>query len=247
MNPNEFMFMANELINEGEKKLVGDITSGYRYVPSKEIEKERINMIKREECLNFIKNYVNLRGLNHQIHNTPTTTKLIIGNDFRCKEYVNMRIEWSEVRCSIGELTMTIINEVESKLKVPNSYSDCYDFVRYCENDVKNTKALITSVYGRSSYDIDDVIFNDPATIVKWKDGTKTVVKAIDEDFDPEKGLAMAIVKKTYGNKGNYFNQIKKWLPEEEIIETNGRTTLEELSAAMTRINKAAKVLKGEK
>lgn len=40
------------------------------------------------------------------------------------------------------------------------------------------------------------VIFNDPATIVFWSDGTKTVVKAHNEPFNQEKGLAMAIVKK---------------------------------------------------
>lgn len=69
--------------------------------------------------------------------------------------------------------------------------------------------------YGRTRIDpfeIERVIFNDPATIVFWKDGTKTVVKATDEPFDEEKGLAMAIVKKVYGNKGNYFNKIKKFL-----------------------------------
>ena len=58
------------------------------------------------------------------------------------------------------------------------------------------------------------VIFNDPATIVYWNDGTKTVVKASDGDeFDAEKGLAMAVVKKTIGlkefykvcGKGKYF------------------------------------------
>ena len=43
---------------------------------------------------------------------------------------------------------------------------------------------------------IKNVIFNKPATIVFWEDGTKTVVKAIDEPFDEEKGLAMAIAKK---------------------------------------------------
>lgn len=59
---------------------------------------------------------------------------------------------------------------------------------------------------------IENVIFNEPATIVFWKDGTKTVVKAENEDFDPEKGLAMAITKKVYGNKGRYFNQIRKWV-----------------------------------
>ena len=59
---------------------------------------------------------------------------------------------------------------------------------------------------------IKKVIFNPPATIVLWEDGTKTVVKAQNEDeFDSEKGLAMAISKKALGNKGNYCNEIKKW------------------------------------
>lgn len=58
---------------------------------------------------------------------------------------------------------------------------------------------------------IDKVIFNDPATIVFWSDGTKTVVKANNEEFDKEKGLAMAISKKAFGNKGNYFNNFKKF------------------------------------
>lgn len=56
---------------------------------------------------------------------------------------------------------------------------------------------------------IKNVIFNDPATIIFWNDGTKTVVKA-------EKGLAMAISKKVLGNKGNYYETFKKWLPEED-------------------------------
>jgi hypothetical protein len=65
--------------------------------------------------------------------------------------------------------------------------------------------------------EIKNVIFNDPATIVFWTDGTKTVVKCQDGDiYDPEKGLAMAISKKALGNKGNYCNELKKWLPEEK-------------------------------
>lgn len=68
---------------------------------------------------------------------------------------------------------------------------------------------------------IKKVIFNKPATIVLWDDGTKTVVKLtynidIFDDFDPEKGLAMAIAKKALGNKGNYYNEFKKWLPKED-------------------------------
>ena len=74
--------------------------------------------------------------------------------------------------------------------------------------------------YGLPHYnlltEITNVIFNDPATIVFWNDGTKTVVKAENEPFDPEKGLAMAIAKKALGNKGDYYNEVKKWLPEEK-------------------------------
>lgn len=65
---------------------------------------------------------------------------------------------------------------------------------------------------------IKNVIFNEPATIVIWSDGTKTVVKCQEgERYDPEKGLAMAISKKALGNMGNYCEVFKKWLPEEEV------------------------------
>lgn len=60
---------------------------------------------------------------------------------------------------------------------------------------------------------IKDVIFNGPATIVKWSDGTKTVVKCCEGDtFDPEKGLAMAISKKALGD----LKEVKKWTKEYE-------------------------------
>lgn len=68
------------------------------------------------------------------------------------------------------------------------------------------------------SVEITKVIFNNPATIVFWSDGKKTVVKcAGDEAFDEEKGLAMAISKRVLGNQGNYYNEFKKWLPTIEV------------------------------
>lgn len=74
--------------------------------------------------------------------------------------------------------------------------------------------------FGRTSLKISKVIFNDPATIVLWADGTKTVVKCQEGDiFDEEKGLAMAICKKAYGNKGNFNDIFKEWVPEE--VELN--------------------------
>lgn len=64
--------------------------------------------------------------------------------------------------------------------------------------------------------DIKRVIFSDPCTIVIWNDGTKTIVRCMDEKFDKEKGLAMCIAKKSLGNKGKYYDVFKKWIEEEE-------------------------------
>lgn len=80
--------------------------------------------------------------------------------------------------------------------------------------------SVSTSASSISVPSIKKVIFNYPATIVLWNDGSKTVVKCQDGDiYDPEKGLAMAISKKALGNKGNYCNEFKKWLPEDEEEE----------------------------
>ena len=72
------------------------------------------------------------------------------------------------------------------------------------------------------SFEIEKVVFNDPATIVIWKDKTKTVVKCQEGDeFDPEKDLAMAIAKKALGNKSNFNNTIKKWTVTYVITNLN--------------------------
>ena len=60
---------------------------------------------------------------------------------------------------------------------------------------------------------IKNVIFNPPATIVFWTDGSKTVVKCNAKDeFDPEKGLAMAIAKRCADNSDDFYKEIKKWV-----------------------------------
>ena len=63
-----------------------------------------------------------------------------------------------------------------------------------------------------TAIEIKKVIFNDPATIVFWSDGTKTIVKCgKDDTFDKEKGLAMAVCKKLLGHNRN-LRELKKWL-----------------------------------
>ena len=92
-----------------------------------------------------------------------------------------------------------------------NHYTD-NELTLTLENWIKFDKDYIID----RKEDIKKVIFNDPATIVYWKDGTKTVVKCQDGDvYDKEKGLAMAIVKKLFGNKGNYNKVFKKYIGED--------------------------------
>ena len=105
------------------------------------------------------------------------------------------------------------------------SYRSLYDIRNDAEVPINIYRNILNSTYGIGSLripEIKNVIFNDPATIVFWEDGTKTVVKCQDGDkFDPEKGLTMAIAKKAYGNKSGYCNKLKKWLPKEEPVDTN--------------------------
>ena len=59
------------------------------------------------------------------------------------------------------------------------------------------------------------VIFHNPATIVFWDDGSKTVVKCQESDtYNEEMGLALCFAKKAMGNKSNFNNVFKKWIPE---------------------------------
>lgn len=74
--------------------------------------------------------------------------------------------------------------------------------------------------------EIEKVIFSPPATIVLWTDETKTVVKCNGEKFDKEKGLAMAIAKKTLGNKGNYYEVFKEFIPEEDESNSENKKCL---------------------
>lgn len=95
-------------------------------------------------------------------------------------------------------------------------------------SNINARKSLLKQCYSNL---IKKVIFNEPATIVFWSDGTKTVVKCGEDDiWDSEKGLAMAVTKKFFGNEGFYYDIFKKWIPEEKQIEpivVNGRSLMD--------------------
>ena len=94
----------------------------------------------------------------------------------------------------------------------------CDSTEEFCINNDHFSPKTFSITELMSKPKIENVIFNDPAAIVFWQDGTKTVVKCHDGVFDPEKGLAMAISKKALGNKYDYYEEFEKWLPKEKEI-----------------------------
>lgn len=58
-----------------------------------------------------------------------------------------------------------------------------------------------------------NVIFHNPATVVFWDDGDKTVVKCQPGDtFSAEAGLTAAMLKKYMGNDNTFNKVINEWL-----------------------------------
>ena len=63
---------------------------------------------------------------------------------------------------------------------------------------------------------IKKVVFNPPATIVIFNDGTKSVVKCGEgEKFDPEVGFAMVMMKEMFESRSGFKKFIKKFIKEE--------------------------------
>lgn len=113
----------------------------------------------------------------------------------------------------LGSLTSGYIymNPIEKsnlkKEKEDNNMKTKFDYDQMHLKKTQKQKAMA---------EIKKVVFNNPATIVLWSDGTKTIVRSKNESFNPKKGLAMAIAKKHFGNEGYYYDIFKKWIPNEE-------------------------------
>lgn len=107
----------------------------------------------------------------------------------------------------------------------PLTFELSADAVRYIEQDLDSLKdhsrfieRTRNNISHKAKMDmIQKVIFNPPATIVFWRDGSKTVVKCGENDvFDPEKGLAMAISKRAFGDNRDYYEVFAKWVGKYE-------------------------------
>lgn len=111
--------------------------------------------------------------------------------------------------------------------------------IDYSRQSMEQAKKNDIVKFGMCSVSIRKVIFNDPATIVLWSDGTKTVVKCGPEDtFDMEKELAMAIIKKMAGND-NRFHKVFKQYTKKKKKEPG---SIGSISDIMAGLNQAAAI-----
>lgn len=81
---------------------------------------------------------------------------------------------------------------------------------------------------------IKKVIYKDPATIIFWSDGTKTVVKCMEgEDYDPEKGFMAAVTKKVFGDKYGWVmrHHVKPAVENENKVDA----LMDSIAAALRR------------
>lgn len=162
----------------------------------------RVGTVARVFEINGVECYrVLLDGFNNPHANGPTVTF-----------YSNQLASW------LNDSKETKKRALDRYLRYKKNNEYKNEMARYCRKNIIGilddctTHRTVQTVIPK----IKNVIYSDPATIVFWEDGTKTVVKCKNEKFDPEKGLAMAFSKKILGNKGNYYNVFKKWLPEEK-------------------------------
>lgn len=143
---------------------------------------------------NEIKIFAQKYGLTAETNHATldARTEVTLSKGVRYKKYV---VEWHEVPSIVAALN-TVISDASLLFGARRT------------ND--------PTVY-ECPFAIKDVIFSNPATIVLWEDGTKTVVKRQEGDeYSEEVGLALCFAKKALGNKSNFNNVFKKWIPEEE-------------------------------
>lgn len=127
-----------------------------------------------------------------------------------------------------NNLTITTTSDLDQGFRIACDPDHTIDAMRYCYNDIYQTQKA--SSEKKKNVEIKKVIFNEPATIVFWTDGDKTIVKCSDDEiFDPEKGLAMAVSKKMLGSTRIIDKWVRSCYNDEADKEITLTTAMESL------------------
>ncbi len=83
----------------------------------------------------------------------------------------------------------------------------------HIDGRLSDTRSITDQLKGKAKCgpEVRRVIYNGPATVVLWADGTKTVVRCQPGDvFDRRIGFLTALAKKVYGGGGRFNDVIRK-------------------------------------
>ena len=93
----------------------------------------------------------------------------------------------------------------------------------------------------RPTFVIDKVLFNPPATIVFWLDGTKTVVKCKEgEEFSEWAGIALCLAKKLYGPNFHKIFRAHCSDPEKTVNDMSDSEITKVVSQAIKGMHEAS-------
>lgn len=155
------------------------------------------------------------------------------------KEYDYGRDKDLELKGTIVDNCVIMVEMIDKNDKNHYIRHD-YDYTQFAFHEY----AILTSMYKtwkkqkkentKTDSVIDEIIFNPPATIIKWSDKTKTVVKCQRDDyFDAGKGVALAVLKKMLNSKdySKLLKEVAKFDSELKEIRKEARNRVKEKEA----------------
>jgi hypothetical protein len=150
--------------------------------------------------------------IDNQLHLEPIL-KMLDLSGYKWADGVNL-LDWQlSAKCCYLFVHANYTVTWTSENSCYDDYTDRYEFCTSTKMLSGADYSIDTKTDVDSDLKIKKVIFNEPATIIIWNNGTKTVVKCQEGDeYDKEKGFAMCITKKFFGNKSKFNNVMKEWI-----------------------------------
>jgi hypothetical protein len=162
--------------------------------------------VKQKEIKGIKREVINMRDYWTALHGEPT-------NVIKTKEYKSL----DELFNDIGKILNECINETPKP--TPNEKKD-----KVVIKDVRPATAIKHRKKNPTDFkplyipELEDVWFYEPATIVWFSDGTKSVaICGYDDTYDRETGVAICLCKRMLGNK-EYRELMDEWCYKKENL-----------------------------
>lgn len=164
-----------------------------------------------------LKLFCELNNIKFRVRETPfVEIEEIEFDDLSNNRHLYFDIDVSNFCCD-EEVEHYLINGLKKKFALNNRVTikrDSLDSLLYAKHYLEEKEKKTMSPKSFYETFTGNLYIKPSFTIPKM-----TIVRAENEVFDPEKGLAMAICKKALGtnkSESNYYDIFKKWLPKEE-------------------------------